>query len=104
MATVYVLTYCYRHGETTSVYSTEAKAHRAAAQIVAEYIDEVHRPPWRRDIAKALNVQDYGGALEIWGQYQCEVDSDESMSICPCEVDDDLGEAPITVSLKGKTR
>ncbi len=63
MTTVHVLTYSHRHGETVSVYSTEEKAQKAAAMTVADYIDEVHRPDERRQIAKALNAQDYAKAL-----------------------------------------
>lgn len=101
MATVYVLTYCHRHGETTSVCSTEAKAYKAAAQIVAENIDTVFRPALRRRMIEALNAQKYQTALALWGHYQCDEDNDESISISPCEVDAGLDDRPIKIRRKG---
>ena len=77
MTTVHVLTYSYRHGETVSVYSSKEKAQKAAAMTVADYLDEVHRPEERRQIAKALNAQDYAKALELWGEYQSDFDGGE---------------------------
>ena len=104
MTTVHVLTYSHLHGETVSVYSTEEKAQKAAAMTVAEYLDEIHRPEERRQIAKALNAQDYATALELWGEYQSNFDGGESIDITPCKLDEDVDDKPIKVSLKGKSK
>jgi hypothetical protein len=101
MPTVYVLTYCHRHGQSTSVYSTEAKANKAAARIVAQHIDEVYRPELRKTIINALNAQQYQTALALWGQYQCETDNDEAIVISPCKVDAGADDRPIKIRLKG---
>ena len=100
----HVLTYSHRHGETVSVYSTEEKAQKAAAMTVADYIDEIHRPEDRRQIAKALNAQDYDKALELWGEYQSNFDGGEAIDITPCKLDEDVDDKPIKVSLKGKSK
>ena len=71
---------------------------------VADYIDEVHRPDERRQIAKALNAQDYAKALELWGEYQSDFDGGESIDITPCELDEDVDDKAIKVSLKGKAK
>jgi len=104
MSTVHVLTYCHRHGETVSVYTSEEKAQKAAALTVAEYLDEFHRPEDRLQIAKALNTQDYRNALELWGEYQSNFDGDESLNITPCELDEGLDDKPIKVRMKGKLK
>jgi hypothetical protein len=101
MPTIYVLTYCHRHGQTTSVYSTEVKANKAAAQIVAQHIDEIYRPELRKTIIKALNAQQYQQALALWGHYQCETDNDEAIVTSPCKVDAEVDDKPIQIRLKG---
>jgi len=101
MSKVFVMTYCHRHGEATSVYSTEVKAHKAAAQIVAQHIDDIYRPELRRRIIEALNAQKYQTALALWGHYQCEYDTDEAVVISPCEVDAGMDDKPIKIRRKG---
>lgn len=101
MSKVFVLTFCHRHGQTTSAYSTEVKASKAAAQIVAEHIDEIYRPELRKTIITALNAQQYQRALALWGHYQCETDNDEAIVISPCKVDAEVKDKPIQIRLKG---
>jgi hypothetical protein len=101
MPKVFVLTYSHRHGQTTSVYSTDVKASKAAAQIVAQHIDDIFRPELRQRIIEAINTQKYQTALALWGHYQCEYDTDEAIVISPCEVDAGLDDRPITIRRTG---